>query len=73
MKMFFIYTKYTMPYYVYVYIYIYIYIYGRKRQINYKIIPTSLFRGRPLIRGFNENKLYHRLYTIVYLIYAVRN
>mgnify|MGYP006896101860 CR=1 FL=1 len=49
---------------VYIYIYIYIYIYGRKKQINYKFIPTSLFRGRPLIRGFNENKLYHRLYTI---------
>ena len=47
-----------------IYIYIYIYIYGRKKQINYKFIPTSLFRGRPLIRGFNENKLYHRLYTI---------
>ena len=30
-------------------------IYGRKKQINYKFIPTSLFRGRPLIRGFNEN------------------
>ena len=44
------------------YIYIYIYIYGRKKQINYKFIPTSLFR--PLIRGFNGNKLYHRLYTI---------
>ena len=44
--------------------YIYIHINGRKRQINYKFIPTSLFRGRPLIRGFNENKLYHRLYTI---------
>ena len=26
--------------------------YGRKKQINYKFIPTSLFRGRPLIRGF---------------------
>ena len=25
--------------------------YGRKKQINYKFIPTSLFRGRPLIRG----------------------
>ena len=49
---------------MYIYIYIYIYIYGRKKQINYKFIPTSLFRGRPLIRGFNENKLYHRLYTI---------
>ena len=32
-------------------IYIYIYIYGRKKHINYKFIPTSLFRGRPLIRG----------------------
>ena len=50
--------------YIYLYIYLYIYIYGRKKQINYKFIPTSLFRGRPLIRGFNENKLYHRLYTI---------
>ena len=26
----------------------YIYIYGRKKQIKYKFIPTSLFRGRPL-------------------------
>ena len=25
------------------------YIYGRKKQINYNLIPTSLFRGRPLI------------------------
>ena len=50
--------------FAFAYIYIYIYIYGRKKQINYKFIPTSLFRGRPLIRGFNENKLYHRLYTI---------
>ena len=42
---------------IYIYIYIYIYILcGRKRQINYNFIPTSLFRGRPLIRGFNENK-----------------
>ena len=24
-------------------------IYGRKKQINYKFIPTSLFRGRPQI------------------------
>ena len=31
-----------------------LYIYGRKRQINYKFIPTSLFRGRPLIRGFSS-------------------
>ena len=37
------------------------YIYGRKKQINYKFIPTSLFRGRPLIRGFNENKLINHL------------
>ena len=29
-------------------VYIYIYI------INYKFIPTSLFRGRPLIRGFSQ-------------------
>ena len=37
----------------------------RKRQINYQVHPLQeLFRGRPLIRGFNENKLYHRLYTI---------
>ena len=48
---------------LYIYIYIYIYM-GEKKQINYKFIPTSLFNGRPLIRGFNENKLYHRLYTI---------
>ena len=32
----------------------------KQKRINYKFIPTSLFRGRPLIRGFNENKLYHR-------------
>ena len=48
---------------IYIYIYIYKYM-GEKKQMNYKFIPTSLFRGRPLIRGFNENKLYHRLYTI---------
>ena len=59
MKMFFIYTKYTMPYYVYVYIYIYIYIYGRKRQINYKIIPTSLF----------ENQALPPLYIYMYIVY----
>ena len=23
----------------------------KKKQINYRFIPTSLFRGRPLIRG----------------------
>ena len=28
-------------------LYICMYINGRKRQINYKFIPTSLFRGRP--------------------------
>ena len=27
---------------------------GEKKQINYKFIPTSLFRGRPLIRGFPD-------------------
>ena len=47
-----------------IYIYIYIYIVGGKRQINYQFIPTDLLRGCPLIRGFNENNLYHRLYTI---------
>jgi len=31
---------------------IYIYNVGGKTQINYKFIPTSLFRGCPLIRGF---------------------
>ena len=25
-----------------------------KKQINYQFIPTSLFRGRPLIRGFPD-------------------
>ena len=43
--------------YIYIYIYtyrdvykyIYVYIVGRKRQINYKFIPTGLFRGCPLI------------------------
>ena len=49
---------------LYLTIYIYIYIVGGKRQINYKFIPTDLFHGCPLIRGFNENNLYHRLYTI---------
>ena len=44
--------------------YIYIYIVAGKRQINYQFIPTALFRGCQLIRGFNENNLYHRLYTI---------
>ena len=28
-------------------------VYGRKKHINYKFIPTSLFRGRPLIRGLS--------------------
>ena len=37
--------------------YKYIYILGGKRQINYKFIPTSLFRGCPLIRGFKLNPL----------------
>ena len=46
------------------YIYIYIYIVEGKRQINNKFIPTDLFRGYPLIRGFNENNLYHRLRRI---------
>ena len=40
--------------------YIYIYIYGRKRQINYNFIPTSLFRGRPLIRGAHHHHHHHR-------------
>ena len=44
----------------------YIYI-EEKNKYNYKFIPTSLFRGRPLIRGVNENKLYHRLYTIKFV------
>ena len=35
-----------------------------EKKTNYQFVPTSLFRGRPLIRGFNENKLYHRLYTV---------
>ena len=30
----------------------YIYIVGGKRQIDYQFIPTDLFRGCPLIRGF---------------------
>ena len=38
---------------LYIYIYIYIYTYGwRKKTSNYISIPTSLFRGCPLIRGF---------------------
>ena len=38
---------------IYIYIYIYIYTYGwRKKTSNYISIPTSLFRGCPLIRGF---------------------
>ena len=41
-------------------IYICIYNVGGKTQINYKFIPTSLFRGCPLIRGFTKNNLYHR-------------
>ena len=50
------------------------YILWRKKQINYKFISTSLFRGRPLIRGFNENKLYHRLYLYnLHISYVVRN
>ena len=44
--------------------YIYIYSVGGRRQINYKFIPTSLFHCCALIRGFNENNLYHHLYTI---------
>ena len=48
---------------IYIYIHIYIYSVGGKRQINYQFVPTDLFRGCPLIRGFNENNLYHRLYT----------
>ena len=39
---------------LYTYINIYIYIVREKRQINYKFIPTGLFRGFPLIR---ENPL----------------
>ena len=35
-----------MQFTLYIYIYIYIYM-GEKKQINYKFIPTSLFRGRP--------------------------
>ena len=51
-----------------IYIFIYIkYIYGGGKQINYRLITTRLFRGRSLIRGFNENKLYHRLYTIQFV------
>ena len=38
---------------LYIYIYIYIYIVGGKRQINYQLVPIDLFRGCPLIRGFN--------------------
>ena len=37
----------------------------KKKQINYKFMPTSLFRGCPRIRGFNENKLY--LYIYIYI------
>ena len=42
-------------------------IYGRKKHINYKFIPTSLFRGRPLIRGFEKMKHVTRLYIYIYI------
>ena len=37
--------------------------------MNYKFIPTDLFRGRPLI---NENKVYHHLYTI-YIVNVIES
>ena len=40
----------------------------KKKKINYQFIPTSLFCGRPLIRGFNQNKLYHP-----YIQYSLSN
>ena len=46
---------------------IYIIIYykvEKKIQTDYTFISTSLFRGCPLVRRFNKNILYHRLYTI---------
>ena len=36
----------------------------KKIQTDYTFISTSLFRGCPLVRRFNKNILYHRLYTI---------
>ena len=51
--------------YICMYIYVYVYIVGGKRQLNYKFIPTDLFRGCPLITGFNVNNLYHRLNELV--------
>ena len=42
-----------------------IYIYSERKKTNkLQFIPTDLFLGCPLIRGFNENNLYHHLYTI---------
>ena len=53
------------------YIYIYIYIYGRKKQINYKFIPTSLFRGRPLISDeWATTKQACRDELVVYLFFS---
>ena len=53
----FFFRSYLLSFYVkdtfFIYIYIYIYMGEKKTQINYKFIPTSLFRGRPLIRGFH--------------------
>ena len=46
---------------------------GEKKQINYKFIPTSLFRGRPLIRGFDEwatTKQACRDELVVYLFFS---
>ena len=46
------------------YVCIYIYKVEKKIQTDYTFISTSLFRGCPLVRRFNKNILYHRLYTI---------
>ena len=44
-----------------------IYVVGGKKQVNYKFIPTSLFCGYPLIRGFNENNLEHSIEHRAYI------
>ena len=45
-----------------------IYIYGRERQINYKFIPTSLFRGR-----HSSGDLMRINFTIAYIQYSLSN
>ena len=47
---------------------------GEKKQINYKFIPTSLFRGHPLIRGSPDEwattKQARRDELVVYLFFS---